>query len=141
VDQDDFEEALVFERASGEPDSTGCLSEPAEFQGGPPELVSQIKIVLKALGKVDRTTSATNKRKRDEVIDSVVSAALDDRLAQYGTTVGEDTLLLQSSEVSRRRRMAVGVRLGEKKLLWEAKEFAVKKTEADDEIRAAKKTK
>lgn len=79
----------------------------------------QIKQVLKAVKKVD-PASLPDKRKRDEALSSIVSDALKERLTQYSTSVSEDESLIASPEVRGRLRMAVEVRLGEKKLLQEA---------------------
>ena len=48
-------------------------------------------------------------------------AVFDAKLEQYGTTIEEDEALLASPDTTGRRRMAIQIRLGEKKLLHEAK--------------------
>jgi SET domain-containing protein 6 len=42
------------------------------------------------------------------------------KLAQYSTSIQEDETLLKTEEISKRHRMAIEVRLGEKMLLQEA---------------------
>ncbi|WQF79126.1 Putative SET domain, rubisco LSMT, substrate-binding domain, SET domain superfamily [Colletotrichum destructivum] len=119
VDPEDFEDVFVLERDSGEPDSEGRLTTPAKVQEVSAELEEQLKAVLKAIKKV-RGDLIPDKRKRDEVYQHVVAAALQKLLAQYPTTAEEDETLLASGNLTSRQRMAVEVRLGEKRLLKEA---------------------
>lgn len=119
MDPEDFEDVFVLERDSGEPDSEGRLTTPAKVQEVSAELEEQLKAVLKAIKKV-RGDLIPDKRKRDEVYQHVVAAALQKLLAQYPTTAEEDEALLASGNLTSRQRMAVEVRLGEKRLLKEA---------------------
>lgn len=61
-----------------------------------------------------------DKRKRDGVYSNVVAKALAAKLAQYPTSATEDEALLKTGSLSKRHRMAVQVRLGEKRVLQEA---------------------
>ena len=121
IDQDDLEESFVLERESGEPDSTGRLPGNANFEHLPEEYQEQVKMVLKAIKKADPSI-VPDKRKRDELLQTVALASLEARLAQYDTPISTDEALLASSAVTGRLRMAIQVRLGEKKLLQEALE-------------------
>lgn len=60
------------------------------------------------------------KRKRGDMFNTVVTKALTAKLAQYPTSMEEDEKLLESGNLEKRRRMAVEVRVGEKRLLQEA---------------------
>jgi SET domain-containing protein 6 len=95
---------------------------------------------LKALKKANSDACA-DKRKRDEICDAVVAQALTAKLAQYHTTVEEDQALLKKSDLSKRHRMAVEVRLGEKELLHEAIEMTRGPTSAGDEGNGERATK
>ena len=119
LDQDDLEESFVLEREAGEPDSTGKLPDHANFERLPEEYEEQVKMVLKAIKRVDPSL-VPDKRKRDELLHAVALASLTARLAQYDTPVSTDEALLASPAVTGRLRTAVQVRLGEKKLLQEA---------------------
>ncbi|OLN88998.1 Ribosomal lysine N-methyltransferase 4 [Colletotrichum chlorophyti] len=119
VDPEDLEDVFVLERESGEPDSEGRLTTPAKVQEISAELDEQLKGVLKAIKKV-KGDLIPDKRKRDEIYDRVVTLALQRLLAQYPTTAEEDEILLASGHLTPRQKMAVEVRLGEKRLLKEA---------------------
>lgn len=119
VDPEELDDAFVFERESGTPDSTGTIHEPAEFQAPPEELEHAVKELLRIIKHLD-PAAVPDKRKRDGIIKSVILASLKSKQAEYPTTIQEDEALLSSSGVSGRRRMAIEVRLGEKKLLEEA---------------------
>lgn len=104
------------------------------------ELEEQTKAFLKALNKRDP------KRKRGTVIyDTVLEKALRTRLGQYPTSAEQDESLISKQDLSKRHRMAVQVRLGEKRLLQEALDLvrAGKNTvrEDEEEARAEKKAK
>lgn len=119
MDEDDLDDAFVIEREVAEPLSTGFLLGTPRLSELPPELESQIKATLKALKKMDAGLFS-EKRKRDQVLYSVIVTALKARLDQYATTVGEDEALLLGDGISQRQRLAIQVRLGEKRLLQEA---------------------
>ncbi|KAL0780274.1 hypothetical protein CaCOL14_004758 [Colletotrichum acutatum] len=119
IDPEDLEDVFVLERDSGEPDSEGRLSTPAKVQEVSAELEEQLKGILKLLKKMNADL-IPDKRKRDEIYQHVVVSTLQKLLAQYPTTAEEDEGLLASSSLAPRQRMAVEVRLGEKRLLKEA---------------------
>jgi SET domain-containing protein 6 len=78
-----------------------------------------LAIVLKAF-KRWRPDAFLGKRQRDDICSSVIKQALTMKLAQYSTSIQEDGRLLKTEEISKRHRMAIEVRLGEKMLLQEA---------------------
>ena len=61
-----------------------------------------------------------NNGRRDEVLIAVLTGTLKEKLNHYPTSVAEDEKLLQKTDLPKRHRMAVEVRLGEKRLLQEA---------------------
>jgi len=75
--------------------------------------------VLKALKKSNPGLIA-EKRKREDISNTVVTKALAAKLAQYPTSIEDDEKLLKEGSLEKRHRMAVEVRLGEKRLLHEA---------------------
>jgi SET domain-containing protein 6 len=113
-----LEDYFIIERDSGEPDSEGRLTYPAELQEISQELDEQLKAFLKALKKSDPFIFA-DKRKRDEICNAATAQALTAKLEQYPTSVEEDEALLKQTNLAKRHRMAVEVRLGEKMLLRE----------------------
>jgi SET domain-containing protein 6 len=139
LDPDEMEESFVLERETGDPDSTGVLEEAAVFESLPHDLEEQVKTLLKAVKKVDSGVFS-DKRKRDDLIVSVLRATLESRLAQYMTTISADEGLLASSTVESRQRMAIHVRLGEKRLLEEAL-VVLSAGKVEDEGLSAKKAK
>jgi SET domain-containing protein 6 len=102
----------------------------------PPELDEQVKAFMRISKKREP------KRKRsDTIYNVVVEKALKARLAQYPTSADQDEQLLQKDDLSKRHRMAIEVRLGEKRLLQEALALvqAGEDTTHKDEGRAGKK--
>ncbi|EMD84936.1 hypothetical protein COCHEDRAFT_1149681 [Bipolaris maydis C5] len=136
----ELEEFFVIERDAGEPSSYGTFTQPPVLREVSSELEEQTKAFLKALNKRDP------KRKRGTVIyDTVLEKALRTRLGQYPTSAEQDESLISKQDLSKRHRMAVQVRLGEKRLLQEALDLvrAGKNTvrEDEEEARAEKKAK
>ena len=119
MDEDDLEDIFVLERESGEPNADGTFAGPAMIEGMPEDLKEQLKGILKVLQKVDGNL-IPDKRKRDDILQSVMIATLRLVASQYPTTTTEDEILLKQNALTRRQRMAILVRLGEKKLLQEA---------------------
>ncbi|KAL6897728.1 UV-endonuclease UvdE domain-containing protein [Trichoderma evansii] len=122
LDLDEIEETFVLERESDEPNPDGTFANPAKFSEIPEDLREQLKSMLKAIRKVD-PSCIVDKRKRDEIQHTVLIKALDAFTSQYPTTIIEDELLLSGSDLSERRKAAVTVRLGEKRLLQEARVY------------------
>ncbi|KAK2616949.1 Ribosomal lysine N-methyltransferase 4 [Conoideocrella luteorostrata] len=119
IDEEDFEDTFVLERESGEPNSDGTFGCSASLDGMPLDLKEQLKTVIMTLQKLDGTL-IPDKRKRDDVLSSTMTGALRSISSQYGTTVAEDEQLLKQDGLPHRQRMAIRVRLGEKRLIQEA---------------------
>lgn len=136
LEDEEIEDIFVIDRDLEEPDSRGDAQSDARLRHLPPDLLEQIATFLKAVRKVD-PEAIPDKRKRDEVSIAAVRRALELRLAQYPTSEADDLALLQQDGLTRRQRMAVIVRHGEKKLLREGIELASERLNmngsADDE--------
>ncbi|KAH7008682.1 UV-endonuclease UvdE-domain-containing protein [Ilyonectria destructans] len=117
-EEEEFEDTFVLERETGEVNSDGTFSGPAAFEGMPEDLQQQLKTFLKGVKKA-QPDAIPDKRKRDEIQQTVQAKTLESLVSRYPTSIFEDELLLKK-DLGRRARMAVEVRLGEKKLLREA---------------------
>jgi SET domain-containing protein 6 len=138
-----MEDYFIIERDSGVPDEQGRLTYPAKLREVSQELEEQIKDFLKVAKRVNASL-IPEKRKRDILCDTVIVEALEKKLAQYPTTVLEDVALLKKADLSKRYRMAIEVRLGEKRLLQEAIALVRSTGEEqseEDEDRTAKRIK
>lgn len=129
-----------MERETSEPNSDGTFAEQAVITDMPEDLRQQLKVFLKAISKVENG-AIPDKRKRDEAQSAVITKVLQDLEARYATSVLEDQRLLSTSNVGRRQKMAIEVRLGEKKLLQEAKAFLASVGEDEYESSPQKRTK
>lgn len=135
LDEDEIEDTFVLERTTPDPGPDGTFpadAPPAAFTVPPPDLAEQLKAFLKAAKKV-RPGTFDDKRKRDEVAQSALVRCLGVLEAAYATTLEQDEALLaacaeegnnssSSSSSDRRKRMALVVRMGEKRLIREARE-------------------
>jgi SET domain-containing protein 6 len=119
MDTEELEEYFIIERDSGEPDDEGRLTHPVNLHEISPELDEKLNAFFKAIKKVSPNKLA-DKRKRQETYKIVVTSALNAKTAQYCSTPQEDEALLRDGDLSKRNRMAIEVRLGERKLLDEA---------------------
>ncbi|KAL7954383.1 UV-endonuclease UvdE domain-containing protein [Trichoderma compactum] len=120
LDMDEIEDTFVLDRESNELNPDGTFTGSARFSEIPEDLREQLRLLLKALRKAD-PSCVVDKRKRDEIQHSVLFKALDALGSQYPTTVLDDEQILSGSDISERHRAAVTVRLGEKRLIQEAK--------------------
>lgn len=128
-DGEDLEDTFVLEREPSEVNPDGTFAGPATFTELPADLTEQLKQFLKAAK--DIKPELGEKRKREETQLAIVATVLEKLQGQYATTIEEDEKLLET--VQGRERMAVVVRVGEKKLLREARAFlAGKMGEADE---------
>lgn len=118
-EDEDFEDIFVLERDSGEPNSDGTFAGPATIASMPEDLEERLKEFLKRISKVHPVT-IPDKRKRKTVSDSVLAQTLLDLESRYPTTLAQDQAALESKRPER-QQMAMIVRVGEKKLLQEAK--------------------
>ncbi|KAL5114483.1 Ribosomal lysine N-methyltransferase 4 [Pleosporales sp. CAS-2024a] len=114
-----LEDYFIIERDSGEPDGQGRLVYNAQLREVSAELDEQLTAFLKAIKK-SKPDAVVDKRKRVEACKAAISQALTKKLTEYDTCIEEDQALLKKDGLSRRHRMAIEVRLGEKLLLQEA---------------------
>ncbi|KAF2845320.1 SET domain-containing protein [Plenodomus tracheiphilus IPT5] len=126
---DEVEDYFVFERDSGEPSDEGRLVQAPRPCDIPPELSEQLKSLLKALKK-QKPDLIPNTARRDEILDDVITEVLTHKLSQYPNSEEEDEKLLKYGDLTKRHRMAIEVRLGEKRLLQEVKASLAKRKEA-----------
>ncbi|CAM1507847.1 Fc.00g046950.m01.CDS01 [Cosmosporella sp. VM-42] len=118
-DEEEIEDTFVLERETSEPNSDGTFASFAIFENMPEDLQQQLKGVLKAVKKA-QPDAIPDKRKRDEIHQAVLVKTIERLASRYPTSIAEDGLLLKSQNLSSRARMAIQVRIGEKKLLQEA---------------------
>ncbi|KAI4653274.1 hypothetical protein J4E93_001036 [Alternaria ventricosa] len=118
-ENEEFEEYFIVERDSGDPDSEGQLTYSAQLREVSVELEEQVKAVFKGIKK-QKPELFSEKRKRVDDYQAIVSKALTAKLGTYPTTMEEDETLLKRDDLAKRHRMAITVRLGEKRLLHEA---------------------
>ncbi|KAF5013437.1 hypothetical protein FDECE_549 [Fusarium decemcellulare] len=118
-EEEEFEDTFVLERETGEVNSDGTFSGPARFESMPEDLQQQLKTFLKGVKKA-QPDAIPDKRKRDEIHQAVLAKTLEALASRYSTGISEDELLLKGQDLNQRTRMAIEVRLGEKKLLQEA---------------------
>jgi uncharacterized protein YlxP (DUF503 family) len=130
-----------LERETGEVNSDGTFAESARFESMPEDLQEQLKTFLKGIKKT-QPDAIPDKRKRDEIHQAVLAKTLEALVARYPTSISEDEALLKQ-DLDQRTRMAIAVRLGEKKLLQEAIDASSGDVEMtmDDESGPAKRTK
>lgn len=134
IEQDEDSEAkegFLLDRDSGEPNEEGLCTSEAKFMKFPDELVEVITDIVSEMVKTDnkkRKLDDDAKRtmlKREAL--SIMSKIAAERLKQYSTTTEEDEMILSKPDTAARLKMAVDVRLGEKKLLKEALDWANEK--------------
>ena len=87
----------------------------------PEDLEERLKEVLKRISKL-HPEAVPDKRKRKTLSSDVITQTLVDLESRYPTSIAEDQRILESNPPER-HRMATIVRLGEKRLLHEAKAF------------------
>lgn len=127
LDEDEMEESFVIEYGAKDPDSEGRVEEVTGSASVPEELVEQAKEMLKVVKKV-REEAVPDKTARDRIIYSAVATAIDERIKEYASTLDQDQVLYQNSNSwSPRQRMAVFVRMGEKRILMQAAQSARQK--------------
>ncbi|KAI8938709.1 hypothetical protein NX059_004575 [Plenodomus lindquistii] len=132
--EDEVEEYFVFERDSGEPTDEGRLVQPPKPCEVPPELSEQLKSVLKMLKK-QKPSLISSTARRDEILNAVCTEAVTMKLSRYPNSVEEDEKLLEDSGLTKRHRMAIEIRLGEKRLLQEVKASLVAQQHQDSDTK------
>jgi N-lysine methyltransferase SETD6 len=130
-DESGVQEGFLLDRDSGEPNEEGLLSSEAKFTKFPDELVEVISELISTLSKSisgkrkldDDSTKTMLKLEALQIMQEIVTA----RHGQYSTSASDDEALMSTSSLSRRLRMAIDVRLGEKRLLKEALDWVSEK--------------
>ncbi|KAK5076443.1 Ribosomal lysine N-methyltransferase 4 [Lithohypha guttulata] len=125
----DLENGFLLDREAGDPDEYGLCTTEARFTAFPEELVSIISELVTRLESGEmrkkRLTGEEDKKRfvKNRTL-TVLEAIVRKRMAEYETSVDvDDGLLLREASdggVGRRLRMALNVRVGEKRLLREA---------------------
>lgn len=108
-----------------------------------PELEQELKDALRIIKK-HKPDVVADKKERDRILNAVITQVLTDKLAEYPTSIGDDRAILKKSDITKRHRMAIEVRLGEKILLKEAITMLKAREDAganEGEERPAKKIK
>ena len=128
IEQDEDHEAevqdgFILEREAGDPNEQGlCITE-ARFVKFPDELVAIISDLMEKLLKDDTRKRKLDADSRNKLVKSemleVLKAIVSKRTKQYATSIAEDEDLLAKADMKGRLRMAIEVRLGEKRLLAE----------------------
>ena len=85
-ENEEFEEYFIIERDSGDPDSEGQLTYSAQLREVSPELEEQVKAVFKGIKK-QKPELFSEKRKRVDDYQAIVSKALTAKLGMYPTTM------------------------------------------------------
>jgi len=116
--QDLLDESFILERESGEPSDEGLQTSPATFREFPEDLQTTIHDILKTL------TPGQTKKQYEAAFYKIMINVLNLRLSAYTSTLRQDEELLNSPDLSGRFRMAIEIRLGEKRLLNECLAFA-----------------
>jgi SET domain-containing protein 6 len=129
LEDEEIEDTFVIDRDLDEPDSAGDVHGEIRLTQLPADLIEQINTFLKAVRKAS-PESIPDKRKRDEISTAVMLRALQLRLGQYPTMEAQDLGLLSEYKLSGRQKMAVMVRVGEKRLLQEAINLAAENVNA-----------
>ncbi|KAK5190149.1 Ribosomal lysine N-methyltransferase 4 [Exophiala xenobiotica] len=127
IEQDgefDADDGFVIELDAGDPNEQGLCTTEAKFANFPEELVAIITDLVSKFSKDEIKQKNLSDQSKSSFIKSrilvVLSQILRRRLEQYPTSSEQDAVLLDDSRTKGRLRMAVDVRLGEKKILEEA---------------------
>ncbi|CAN8096218.1 unnamed protein product [Discula destructiva] len=140
------EESFVLEYPATDPDSEGRVAPVTGPADVPEDLTAQIKALLARL-KTAHPSSVPNKVARDRVIYGAVGRAVTARAGEYGTTLDEDEAAMEgaAADWSERKKMAMAVRMGEKKVLREVAQSVARRlavlslAERDGDGRSAKR--
>lgn len=124
VKQHKLQESYTFERDSGDPEDDGRLTYEPKFRQLPEGLERRLVYIIFHLARKKNNDYITNNNKVDMVY-KVIVEALQHRLMEYPDAVRRDEAILALENLPKRKRMAVEVRLGEKRLLQEALEFVI----------------
>ncbi len=123
-DEFDPDGGFVIERDAGDPNEQGLCTTESRFTKFPDELVAIITDLVAKLSKDQIKQKKLSDESESTFIKSrtlvVLSQILRHRLEQYPTSLEQDVVLLREPMMKGRLRMAIDVRLGEKKVLEEA---------------------
>ncbi|PHH73734.1 hypothetical protein CDD80_3612 [Ophiocordyceps camponoti-rufipedis] len=134
IDTEELDDSVILERDSQGEGPVGKFTDTASVHKLPDPASQQLKSLLKAL---PAGTLPPSKPSREATQRAIISKALTAMQSRYATTTAQDEQLLQQ-DMSKRRRMAVQVRLGEKRVM---DEFATWLAEEDQSHRPSKKIK
>lgn len=124
-DEHDVSDGFTLERDSGDPNEEGLCTHPAKFVSFPEDLVGVLQDVVSEVTVLSSIRQREPKELEQEVkrqILVILRTIVEKRTEEYATRLEEDEELLKG-EISERMRMAVEVRLGEKRVLREAMEW------------------
>jgi hypothetical protein len=127
LEEEEIEEFFVLERDAGNPTDEGLLSStPAEFDDFPEELRAQVYQTIAPIFGINtnRKIPKDDEAKLNKDFYNIMAGTLLAVSSQYQTSIEEDEALLQDEKIQGRKRMAIEVRLGEKRLLQEAESAA-----------------
>lgn len=128
-----MDDPVVLERDAGEPNWDGTLVAPIRSETLLSELAEAVTAMLKSFRRVSASV-VPDKRKREEIRRTVLPLIISARLAEYPTTLSQDTDILAKAETVGRHRMAVEVRAGEKRLLQETLELVTDRRPDDMDV-------
>lgn len=120
-------DGFIIDRESGDPTEEGLCPTEAKFTKFPEDLVDVVgEVIGGALLNVNKKSRMTDEERRKELKRRVLMTMrriVEKRAAEYGTSIEQDEELLARQETVGRLRMAIEVRLEEKRLLREAGEW------------------
>lgn len=128
ADEDkEVSDGFMIDRESGDPSEEGLCPAEASFSKFPEELVDVVgEVVGGALLSVNKKSRMTDEERRKELKRRVLltlKRVVEKRSAEYGSSIEQDEEILGRQETLGRLRMAVEVRVGEKRLLREASQW------------------
>lgn len=123
-DYEDLKDGFVLEREAGDPDEQGFCTSTPKFTKFPDELVTlisgMIESLLKSKAKKRKVDNDNSKKLVKRATLDVLAIIVRSRLEGYQTSIDQDEALLTGETINPRLKMAINVRLGEKRLLKEA---------------------
>lgn len=125
-DEYEVSDGFTLERDSGDPNEEGLCTHPANFVSFPEDLVAVLQEVVSQREAISPTHPAKGKDLVNEIKRQVLAILKDivrERTGEYATKMEEDEEILRQNDIGGRMKMAVEVRLGEKRLLKEAMDW------------------
>jgi len=134
--EDDLEDSFVLEAEPVEPSSEGLLPRKlTAVKTIPEDLAAQTTALLDELKQIKPSL----KQESSVTLWDVFRTAMVSRLAEYSTTATEDEKLLR--DATGRKRMAIEVRLGEKRILQAALELVDQELKDNNHLEGERQTK